>query len=163
MIDKSKVNSFDVIVIGAGASGMMAAVSAARLGAGTLLIEKNDALGKKLLLTGGGRCNLTSADNRDELLAQIPVNGKFLYSSMANFDNKDIMDFFTSGGLKLKVEDKGRVFPVTNSSKSIVELFEAKLKKHGVKIKTGSAVTEILQREGKTYGVRTKQGEGGGC
>lgn len=159
MIDKSKVNSFDVIVIGAGASGMMAAVSAAHLGAGTLLIEKNDALGKKLLLTGGGRCNLTSADNRDELLAQIPVNGKFLYSSMANFDNKDIMDFFTSGGLKLKVEDKGRVFPVTDSSKSIVELFEAKLKKHGVKIKTGSAVTEILQREGKTYGVRTKQGE----
>lgn len=110
MIDKNKVNSFDVIVIGAGASGMMAAVSAARLGAGTLLIEKNDALGKKLLLTGGGRCNLTSADNRDELLAQIPVNGKFLYSSMANFDNKDIMDFFLSGGVKLKIEDNGRVF-----------------------------------------------------
>lgn len=121
MIDKSKVNSFDVIVIGAGASGMMAAVSAARLGAGTLLIEKNDALGKKLLLTGGGRCNLTSIDNRDELLAQIPVNGKFLYSSMANFDNKDIMDFFSSGGLKLKIEDKGRVFPATDSSRSIVE------------------------------------------
>ena len=69
------------------------------------------------------------------------------------------MDFFTSGGLKLKVEDKGRVFPVTDSSKSIVEHFEAKLKKHGVKIKAGSDVTEILQREGKVCGVRTKQGE----
>ena len=158
-MDKNKVKSFDVIVIGAGASGMMAAVSAASLGARTLLLEKNDSLGKKLLLTGGGRCNLTNAENRDELLAKIPVNSKFLYSSMANFDNKDIMDFFTSGGLKLKVEDKGRVFPVTDSSKSVVEFFEAKLKNHGVKIKTGSAVTEILQREGKAIGIRTKQGE----
>lgn len=78
---------------------------------------------------------------------------------MASFDNKDIMDFFTSGGLKLKVEDKGRVFPVTDASKSIVEHFDAKLKKHGVKIKTGSAVTEILQREGKALGIRTKHGE----
>lgn len=158
-MDKNKVKSFDVIVIGAGASGMMAAVSAASLGARTLLLEKNDSLGKKLLLTGGGRCNLTNAEGRDELLAKIPVNSKFLYSSMANFDNKDIMDFFTSGGLKLKVEDKGRVFPVTDSSKSVVEFFEAKLKNHGVKIKTGSAVTEILQREGKAIGVRTKQEE----
>ena len=159
MIDKSKVNSFDVIVIGAGASGMMAAVSAARLGAGTLLIEKNDALGKKLLLTGGGRCNLTSADNRNELLAQIPVNGKFLYSSMASFDNKDIMDFFSSGGLKLKIENKGRVFPVTDSSRSIIEFFELKLKNYGVELKTASAVAKIMQKNGKVYGVRTKQGE----
>lgn len=158
-MDKNKVKSFDVIVIGAGASGMMAAVSAASLGARTLLLEKNDSLGKKLLLTGGGRCNLTNAEGRDELLAKIPVNSKFLYSSMASFDNKDIMDFFTSGGLKLKVEDKGRVFPVTDSSKSVVEFFEAKLNNHGVKIKTGSAVTEILQREGKAIGIRTKQGE----
>ena len=158
-MDKNKVKSLDVIVIGAGASGMMAAVSAASLGARTLLLEKNDSLGKKLLLTGGGRCNLTNAEGRDELLAKIPVNSKFLYSSMASFDNKDIMDFFTSGGLKLKVEDKGRVFPVTDSSKSVVEFFEAKFKKHGVNIKTGSAVTEILRREGKALGIRTKQGE----
>lgn len=158
-MDKNKVKSFDVIVIGAGASGMMAAVSAASLGARTLLLEKNDSLGKKLLLTGGGRCNLTNAEGRDELLAKIHVNSKFLYSSMASFDNKDIMNFFTSGGLKLKVEDKGRVFPVTDSSKSVVEFFEAKLNNHGVKIKTGSAVTEILRREGKALGIRTKHGE----
>ena len=87
---------------------MIAAVSAASLGARTLLVEKNDSLGKKLLLTGGGRCNPHKRRGQGmRLLAKIPVNSKFLYSSMASFDNKDIMDFFTSGGLKLKVEDKG--------------------------------------------------------
>lgn len=101
---------FDTIVIGGGPAGMMATIASAFYGQQTLLIEKNKRLGKKLAGTGGGRCNVTNNGTLDNLLAGIPGNGRFLYSVFSQFDNHDIIAFFEDNGVKLKVEDHGRVF-----------------------------------------------------
>ncbi|MDU7500058.1 MAG: NAD(P)/FAD-dependent oxidoreductase, partial [Streptococcus thermophilus] len=107
---------FDTIVIGGGPAGMMATIASAFYGQQTLLIEKNKRLGKKLAGTGGGRCNVTNNGTLDDLLAGIPGNGRFLYSVFSQFDNHDIIAFFEDNGVKLKVEDHGRVFPKTDKS-----------------------------------------------
>lgn len=109
---------FDTIVIGGGPAGMMATISSSFYGQKTLLIEKNRKLGKKLAGTGGGRCNVTNNGSLDNLLAGIPGNGRFLYSVFSQFDNHDIINFFTENGVKLKVEDHGRVFPASDLSLS---------------------------------------------
>lgn len=121
------MNHFDTIIIGGGPAGMMAAISSSFYGQKTLLIEKNKRLGKKLAGTGGGRCNVTNNGDLDDLLAGIPGNGRFLYSVFSQFDNHDIINFFTENGVKLKVEDHGRVFPVTDKSRTIIEALEKKL------------------------------------
>ena len=107
------MNHFDTIIIGGGPAGMMAAISSSFYGQKPLLLEKNKRLGKKLAGTGGGRCNVTNNGNLDDLMAGIPGNGRFLYSVFSQFDNHDIINFFTENGVKLKVEDHGRVFPAT--------------------------------------------------
>ncbi|MGC4438669.1 NAD(P)/FAD-dependent oxidoreductase, partial [Streptococcus suis] len=107
------MNTVDTIIIGAGPAGMMAAISSSFYGKKTLLLEKNKRLGKKLSGTGGGRCNVTNNGTLEDLLAGIPGNGHFLYSVFSQFDNHDIMNFFQENGVKLKVEDHGRVFPTT--------------------------------------------------
>ncbi len=146
--------SYDVIVIGAGTSGMMAAISAAEHGAKTLLIEKNKRLGKKLLLTGGGRCNVTNNRSAEDVLAHIPGNGKFLYSAFSQFDNHQIMAFFEENQVSLKEEDHGRMFPVTNRSKTIVECLSNKMTELGVTVLIDQPVKKLLIEEKKIVGVQ---------
>lgn len=148
--------SYDVIVIGAGTSGMMAAISAAENGADVLLIEKNKKVGKKLLMTGGGRCNVTNHRSVDDLIAHIPGNGKFLYSTFSQFNNFDVMTFFESHGVPLKEEDHGRMFPVTDKSKTIVEGLLQALHEKQVTLLTNTVVTKLLHDGTQIQGVRTE-------
>ncbi|MFR7398347.1 MAG: NAD(P)/FAD-dependent oxidoreductase [Streptococcus constellatus] len=138
---------FDTIVIGGGPAGMMAAISSSFYGQKTLLLEKNKKLGKKLAGTGGGRCNVTNNGNLDDLMAGIPGNGRFLYSVFSQFDNYDIINFFTENGVKLKVEDHGRVFPATDKSRTIIEALEQKMKELGATIKTQTEVVSVKKNE----------------
>ena len=138
---------FDTIVIGGGPAGMMAAISSSFYGQKTLLLEKNKKLGKKLAGTGGGRCNVTNNGNLDDLMAGIPGNGCFLYSVFSQFDNHDIINFFTENGVKLKVEDHGRVFPATDKSRTIIETLEQKMKELGATIKTQTEVVSVKKNE----------------
>ncbi|HFD3606011.1 TPA: NAD(P)/FAD-dependent oxidoreductase [Enterococcus faecium] len=147
---------YDVIVVGAGTSGMMATISAAEQGARVLLIEKNKKAGKKLLMTGGGRCNVTNNRPVDDLIAHIPGNGKFLYSTFAQWNNFDIMNFFESQGVHLKEEDHGRMFPVTNKSKTIIEALLNRLKELDVTLLFSTRVEKLIHKEHKIYGIRTE-------
>ena len=141
------MNHFDTIIIGGGPAGMMAAISSSFYGQKTLLIEKNKRLGKKLAGTGGGRCNVTNNGDLDDLMAGIPGNGRFLYSVFSQFDNYDIINFFTENGVKLKVEDHGRVFPATDKSRTIIETLEQKMKELGATIKTQTEVVSVKKNE----------------
>lgn len=134
---------FDTIVIGGGPAGMMATIASAFYGQQTLLIEKNKRLGKKLAGTGGGRCNVTNNGSLDELLAGIPGNGRFLYSVFSQFDNHDIIAFFEDNGVKLKVEDHGRVFPKTDKSRTIIQALEDKIQELGATILTNTEVVSV--------------------
>lgn len=150
----------DVIVIGGGPSGMMAAISASQNGKKVLLLEKNSLLGKKLLITGKGRCNVTSSLPIEEFIKNTPGNGKFLYSSYNSFTNKDIINFLEKQGLKLKEERGNRIFPVTDKAKDVLDCFEKKLKQLNVKILYNQKVIEILTLEEnkvkKVVGVKTE-------
>ncbi len=148
--------TYDVIVVGAGTSGMMAAISAAEAGAAVLLIEKNKKAGKKLLMTGGGRCNVTNNRPVEDLIAHIPGNGKFLYSTFSQWNNFDIMEFFESRGVHLKEEDHGRMFPVTNKSKTIVEALLTYLNELGVDVLFGTKVEKLIHKNNQIYGLRTE-------
>ncbi len=141
------MNKFDTIIIGAGPAGMMAAVASAFYGKSTLLLEKNRRLGKKLAGTGGGRCNVTNNGTLEDLLEGIPGNGRFLYSVFSQFDNHDIMNFFEENGVRLKVEDHGRVFPTTDRSQTIIKALEVKMLDLGVTIRTGTEVVSVKKEE----------------
>ena len=141
------MNHFDTIIIGGGPAGMMAAISSSFYVQKTLLIEKNKRLGKKLAGTGGGRCNVTNNGNLDDLLAGIPGNGRFLYSVFSQFDNHDIINFFTENGVKLKVEDHGRVFPATDKSRTIIETLEKKIAELGGTVITNTEIVSVKKTE----------------
>ena len=138
---------FHTIVIGGGPAGMMATIASASHGQPTLLIEKNKKLGKKLAGTGGGRCNVTNNGTLDDLMAGIPGNGRFLYSVFSQFDNHDIIQFFTDNGVKLKVEDHGRVFPVSDQSRTIIQALENKILELGASIATNCEVVSVTKPE----------------
>lgn len=134
---------YDVIVIGGGPSGLMAAISAAEHGAKAMLIEKGNKLGKKLAISGGGRCNVTNRLPQDEVIRHIPGNGKFLYSAFSIFNNYDIIDFFENMGIQLKEEDHGRMFPASNSAKSVVNALINKLDELQIEVKLDTPVEAV--------------------
>ena len=138
---------YHTIVIGGGPAGMMATIASASYGQATLLIEKNKKLGKKLAGTGGGRCNVTNNGTLDDLMAGIPGNGRFLYSVFSQFDNHDIIQFFTDNGVKLKVEDHGRVFPVSDQSRTIIQALENKILELGASMATNCEVVSVTKPE----------------
>ena len=148
---------YDGIVIGGGPAGMFAAIVAAQRGQKVLLLERNDRLGKKLLITGKGRCNVTNHCSAQEVLANIPRNGKFLYSAMEKFPPEKIEAFFEKHQCPLKVERGNRVFPVSDRSASILDCLKTQLGKAGVHV-DHHRVLEILQEEGVVTGVRTQNG-----
>lgn len=146
--------SFDGIIIGGGPAGMFASIVAAQQGHKVLLIERNDRLGKKLLITGKGRCNVTNACSAQEVLQNVPRNGKFLYSAMEDFPPVRIMEFLEAHGCQLKVERGNRVFPVTDKSSSVLECLRNVMHRSGVVIKT-ARVQEIVTDEAGVTGIKT--------
>lgn len=135
-----------IVVIGGGPAGMMAAVAAARAGGSVCLIEKNEKLGKKLFITGKGRCNVTNAADMDVLFANVCTNGKFLYSAFYGFNNTDVMNFLEQAGCRLKTERGDRVFPVSDHSSDVIAALQRELKKCGVEMMLNTKVTDILTR-----------------
>ena len=147
---------YDGIVIGGGAAGMFAAITAARQGQNVLLLERNDRLGKKLLITGKGRCNVTNDCTDTEVLQNVPRNGRFLHSAMAACPPKQIMEFFESCGCPLKTERGNRVFPISDKSQSVLECLQKQLCSTGVTVKT-ARVRKIMTKDGAVAGVQTEQ------
>lgn len=146
--------SFDGIIIGGGPAGMLASIVAAQQGYRVLLLERNDRLGKKLLITGKGRCNVTNFCSAQEVLQNVPRNGRFLYSAMENYPPASIMEFLESHGCQLKVERGNRVFPVTDKSSSVLECLRNVMHRSGVQVRTERAL-EILADDCGITGVRT--------
>ncbi|WP_413538528.1 NAD(P)/FAD-dependent oxidoreductase [Enterococcus malodoratus] len=150
---------FDVIVVGGGPAGMMAAITAAMNGTKVALFEKNKRLGKKLLMTGGGRCNVTNNRPVDDLIFHIPGNGRFLYSTFSQFDNQDVMSFFSERGVALKEEDHGRIFPVSDKSATIVNTLKDELEQLNVSLHFKEPIEKIISDGERIQGVRTAEGD----
>ncbi|WP_394580407.1 BaiN/RdsA family NAD(P)/FAD-dependent oxidoreductase [Cytobacillus firmus] len=150
---------YDVIVIGGGPSGLMAAIGAAEKKAKVLLIDKGNKLGRKLAISGGGRCNVTNRLPVDEIIKHIPGNGRFLYSAFSIFSNEDIIRFFENLGIELKEEDHGRMFPVTDKAQSVVDALISRLKELKVDIKTDSPIQDVHYENGRVKSVELKTGD----
>lgn len=148
-----------IIIIGGGPSGLMAAIAAAGEGAKVHLLDKGDKLGRKLGISGGGRCNVTNAKELDDLIKHIPGNGRFLYSALASFGNREIIRFFEELGIPLKEEDNGRMFPVSDKAKTVVDALVGEVRRLGVSIRTNEPVDRVLYQDGCVTGVRLKSGE----
>ena len=143
-----------VIVIGGGPAGMMSAIASAENGNKVILIEKMQSLGRKLLITGKGRCNITSSLSMDEFIKNTPGNGMFLYSVYKNYTNTDIIDFLKKQGLEVKEERGNRIFPITDKSQDVLKCFTKRLKELNVEILLNQKVSEILVKDENVIGVR---------
>ena len=147
----------NVIVIGGGPAGMMAAITAAEYGNNVTIIEKNSDFGKKLLITGKGRCNITSSLYMSEFIKNTPGNGQFLYSAFQNYTNTDIIDFLKNQGLEIKEERGNRIFPVTDKSIDVLNCFKSKINELKIKKLFNTRVQKILVQNGDVLGVRTEK------
>ncbi len=151
--------NYDVIVIGGGPAGLMASIAAAEAGVSVLLVDKGKKLGRKLAISGGGRCNVTNRMPQDELIKHLPGNGKFLYSALSNFNNEDIIQYFEGLGIPLKEEDRGRMFPVSDSAKSVVDALLGELRHLNVTMQTSTRVHEVLYENNAVQGIQLDTGE----
>ena len=145
---------YDGIIIGGGPAGMFAAITAAKRGQKVLLLERNDRLGKKLLITGKGRCNVTNDCTEQEVMRNIPRNGRFLFSALDACPPAMVMEFFESNGCALKTERGNRVFPVSDRSQSVLDCLQSAMRRSGVMVRTAH-VKGILTDNGTLIGVRT--------
>jgi len=142
-----------IIVVGGGAAGIMAAIRAAECGASVILFEKMPQVGRKLGITGKGRCNLTNTADNAEIIKNIPGNGKFLFSALNNFSSSDTVNFFESLGVETKIERGGRIFPKSDDASEVIDALIRKMALLGVEIRNNSPVTEIIARNKKIVGV----------
>lgn len=149
---------YDVIVIGGGPSGLMAAIAAGTENKKVLLVEKGHKLGRKLAISGGGRCNVTNRLPIDEIIKHIPGNGRFLYSPFSVYNNENIISFFENLGVSLKEEDHGRMFPVSNRAQDVVEAMLRELARLQVEIRQDTTVAKLLMDAERIRGVRLKDG-----
>ena len=147
-----------IVIIGGGPAGIMAAINAASNRDEVVLIEKNEYLGRKLLLTGGGRCNLTNTCKSEDLTHHFSKTGSFLRDAFKAFNNEDLISFFADRGLMIKVEENGRVFPVTDKASSVLDVLDAELKKLKVKILVKTSVKKINVLQGAVKGVLCEDG-----
>ena len=154
-----------ILIIGGGPAGMISAISAKQKNSKNevIILEKNDRLGKKLLITGKGRCNITSSLNIEDFIKNIPGNGKFLYSVFNEFDNKDIISFLNKQGLSVKEERGNRIFPTTDKSIDVLNCFIKKIEELKITVKYNTKAEELLidnnNEESKIYGVKTNKGK----
>ena len=148
-----------VLVIGGGPAGMIAAISAAKQGNNVIIIEKNNELGKKILVTGKGRCNITSSVDISEFVNYIPGNGKFMYSAFQSFTNEDIIEILKSNGVEVKEERGNRVFPVTDRAIDVRNALVKEVKKNNVEVRFNSKVKEIVVDGGEAKGVILENGD----
>lgn len=149
---------YDVIVIGGGPSGLMAAIAAGERKKKVLLVEKGNKLGKKLAISGGGRCNVTNRLSIEEIVKHIPGNGRFLYSPFTVYNNEDIIAFFEGLGVALKEEDHGRMFPVSNRAQDVVDALIRQLQRLHVEVRLNTPVSKLLMDDEKILGVRLADG-----
>lgn len=148
------------LIIGGGPAGMMAAISAAEKNEEVVLIEKNSTLGRKLLITGKGRCNITSSIAIEDFIKNVPGNGRFLYSAFSNFSNQDIIDLMKKNGVEVKEERGNRIFPVTDKAQSVLDAFINEIRKHkNIKVMLNCKVKSIMQKDGIAIGALLESGE----
>lgn len=142
-----------VLIVGGGAAGMLASIFAARNGHEVHVYEKNEKLGKKLYITGKGRCNLTNACDMDALFASVRTNSRFLYSAFYGFTNQDAMTFFEEEGLKIKIERGERVFPLSDKSADVLDTLRRSMRRAGVEIHLNTEVKELILEDGRARGL----------
>ncbi|GAB7389049.1 NAD(P)/FAD-dependent oxidoreductase [Bacillaceae bacterium] len=153
------METWDVIVIGGGPAGMMASVAASQQGARVLLLDKGNVLGRKLMISGGGRCNVTNAKEKDEFIKNIPGNGRFMHSALEQFGNKEIIAYFEGLGIRLKEEDRGRMFPVSDKAKTVRDAMLRHMRELGVTIRTNTTVQKVRYENNRCAGVLLANGD----